>query len=96
MATKKTKFDTSAIQSTDLLNEMALQNVCNDHFTENTSDSIIHTDSDEKTLSMRKVLFNFRINETLLSEMKQYCADNYMTLSAGMTKAIREMLRREK
>lgn len=43
--------------------------------------------------SNKKVLCNFKIEESLLQEVKQYCENNYMTLTAGIIKALREMIK---
>lgn len=43
--------------------------------------------------SDKKVLYNFKINESLLQDLRNYCESNYMTVTAGITKAINDMLK---
>lgn len=45
------------------------------------------------TTGNKKVLYNFKINESLLQDLRNYCERNYLTVTAGITKAINDMLK---
>lgn len=67
---------------------------------DNTDDKTTNfeTRQDRRTIEpakneKKKVLYNFKINESLLQDLRNYCESNYMTVTAGITKAINEMLK---
>ena len=48
----------------------------------------------DKGNSSVKKLFNFKISETMYNNLKYYCEQRDMTMTAGVKRAIREMLER--
>lgn len=47
------------------------------------------------TASTEKVLVNFKMNKANLDRLRAYCRENDMTLTAGIKRAIRQMLDNE-
>lgn len=90
MATRK-------IQNPVTINQTADQEFINSILTESTTEvAHIKSNSQESTGtredSSKKVLVNFKMNKENLEQLRAYCRENDMTLTAGIKRAIRKML----
>ena len=88
--TKKTEYKDDQTANNDFLNSILGKR-------EPATDrpETVPADTGSKANDPEKVLVNFKMNREALERLRTYCKENDMTLTAGIKRAIRQMLENE-